>query len=155
MPIMTEQILLTEEWQELKKILAEFKEVSIANEIKPYLLYIPMGISIYAKYSTKKSGHLWLQIRETQIARTESLENAIKDLTRELDVELLNLSIPFSNAAKNGQMLYEPIDDHWNSEGREVAARYVAERLETSHGVSTPLQPAKIRFRKSVRAVPF
>jgi hypothetical protein len=139
----TEQILATEEWRELKRIVAEFKQMSLAHEVKPYLLYIPTGTSIYAEYSTKKSGQSWLQIRESQIARKENFENAIKDLAKEIQIELLNLSIPFAIAARNGQMLYEPIDDHWNDNGREVAARYVAERLTISHGTSTSLSQVR------------
>lgn len=144
LPLTSKEISTTTEWRELTRILAEFKEVSEKNGIKPYLLYIPMGVTIYGEYSTKGSGQGWLGIRERQIALKSNFEKAIKNLAQDLRVELLNLTDPFSAAATEGQMLYEPIDDHWNSRGREIAARYVAERLHLSR------QPSDSRSRSGM-----
>jgi SGNH hydrolase-like domain, acetyltransferase AlgX len=40
-------------------------------------------------------------------------------------MELIDLSPAFEAAASDGKMLYYPLDTHWNSEGREIAAGVV------------------------------
>jgi len=50
-------------------------------------------------------------------------------LAQELDVEIVNLREVYDRAAKEGRIVYEQIDTHWNLEGRELAAEFVAKRL--------------------------
>jgi len=124
------ELLSTEEWKELRTILAQFRDVCASNEIVPVIMYIPMAAHIYAEYSTAQSGKNWLRIREQQINAKRNLEDAMMTLGRELDIQLINLVPVFERAAKEEKMLYHNLDTHWNSEGREVAARFVAETLK-------------------------
>jgi hypothetical protein len=127
----TEEILQTDDWHQLKNILVEFRNTCAQNEIVPILLFIPSAAHIYAEYSTKDSGRNWLRIQEEQIAAKANLEKAILDLSRDLQLELINLTPPFQSAAQNGKVLYHSLSTHWNSEGMEVAAEAVATRLKS------------------------
>ena len=93
-------------------------------------MYIPTAAHIYAKYSTQESGTNWLKILESQIAAENNVEKAFILLSQEIDMILINLTPAFNSAAKDGAMLFYPFDTHWNSEGREVAATFVAETLD-------------------------
>jgi SGNH hydrolase-like domain, acetyltransferase AlgX len=133
----TEAILESDQGKELRKILKEFKDVSTANNISPIILYLPIASHIYAEYSTEESGKNWLENREKLIAAKANTENAIVRLARELDIELISLTPAFEAAAKEGKLLYYPFDTHWNSEGRAVAAAFVAERLKNRFIISS------------------
>jgi len=124
-----EEISGSDEWQELKRILIEFKNVCADNNIIPIIIYIPTASHIYAEFTNEHSGHNWLKIRDEQIAGKANVESAMVDLARELNLKLISLSQVYELAARDGKMLYYPFDSHWNSEGREVAAAFVAERL--------------------------
>jgi hypothetical protein len=127
----TNEMLNAEEWNELRNILQEFKTTSIANNITPIILYIPTAAHIYAEYSTDKSGENWLRIRQEQVAAKANTENAMSALAKEINLELISLTPLFEASAADGKLLYYPFDTHWNSEGREVAAVYVAKRLKS------------------------
>jgi SGNH hydrolase-like domain, acetyltransferase AlgX len=121
----------SQEWQALKQILTEFKDLCIENNIVPLTMYIPTAVSILAEHSTDESGKNWLALRDTQIARKRVTEEAFIALTRELKIQLVDLTPSFEAAANSGQLIYYTFDTHWNSAGREVAAAYVAQELKT------------------------
>ena len=99
------------------------------HQIVPTILFIPTDTHVYAKYSTQESGEGWLQIRGQQIERQEIIEQSMAQLSNELQIALVSLYPVFDTQARSGRLLYDPMDSHWNSEGREVAARYMAESL--------------------------
>jgi PAS domain S-box-containing protein len=125
----TEKMLRQEEWRELEKILLEIKEFSAQHGIVPILVYIPGATHIYARFSTDTSGQSWLSVRDSQIAARENTANAVRRLAQNLDISLIDLSPPSERAAKEGKLLYERLDSHWNSDGRELAASSVADYL--------------------------
>jgi hypothetical protein len=47
-------------------------------------------------------------------------------------MSLVDLSPFFEAAARRGKMLYYPMDTHWNSDGREVAAATIAKILTST-----------------------
>jgi len=122
-------LLNSEEGVELRKVLMEFKSVCIENHIAPIVVYIPIAAHIYAEYSTSESGTNWLKIRGEQIAAKANMENAMTHLVQELRIAFIDLVPAFEAAAQDGKLLYYPFDTHWNSEGRAVAAAYVADIL--------------------------
>lgn len=124
-----EEILALSEFGELEKILKEFKEISVQHQVIPLLVYIPVTAHIYAEYMTEQSGPNWLKRRERQIRAKTNLERAVETLCRKLDFPFLSLSPAFEKAAREGRILYYPFDTHWNSEGMELAASTVAQRL--------------------------
>ena len=136
-PQSVDELLSSIEWQELRRVLKEFKELCAVDKIVPLLMNIPSKTRVYAKYSTERSGNDWLRIRDAQIVATENREKAILRLSEEIGLETLNLAPAFDMAAKTGNILFYPLGSHWNSKGREVAAAAVAERLkEKLHGRS-------------------
>ena len=132
----TDEILASDNGRRLKELLTEFKNLCAKNKIVPMIMFIPSAAHIYAEYSTQQSGRNWLKIRAEQIAAKANVEQAISALARTLDIELINLSVVFESAAKNGKMLYYPLTTHWNSEGMEVAAAFVADALKSR--ITTP-----------------
>src|SRR5919108_1673083 len=125
-----DQMLGTEEFQTIKNVFAEFGELCQTHGIKPIILYIPTGLQIYAPYTIGVSGSHLLAVRERQIAARKNTENAIQVLARESRVDLVSLTSVFEGAAAEGKMLYYSLDTHWNEEGREIAARFIAEMLK-------------------------
>jgi SGNH hydrolase-like domain, acetyltransferase AlgX len=128
-----EQMLATEEFRAIAKFFGEFRDVCTANHIKPVIMYIPTALQIYAPYTTAATGSHWLAMRDQQIAVRENIENAITVLANETRVDLITLTPVFNRAAAEGKMLYYSLDAHWNAEGREIAARFVAAALNKFH----------------------
>ena len=124
------EISHTEEWSGLRRILMDFSKLSAANETTVVVMFIPSAAHIYAQYSTRSSGRDWLKRRDEEIAAKVNLERAMLNLCRELNLKYIDLSLPFESAAKEGKMLYNPLNSHWNSEGMEIAASYVADALK-------------------------
>jgi hypothetical protein len=129
----TAEMLRSDEWQALGAILREFKQVSLQHDIQPVILHIPMGVSIYAEYSTAGSGTNWQALRERQVSSARNKEQALRTIAEQLQIEWISLFDVFKSSAKQGRMVYEPIDSHWNREGREIAANYVAKLLKMEY----------------------
>ncbi len=129
----TDDMLKTEEWQVLKKILDEFRDVCAENKIIPIIVYIPTNVHIYAEYSTEQSGRNWRRMRDEQIAAQGDTESAMRHLSQELNIDLISLTPVFKLAAEQGRLLYYPFDSHWNSDGKELAASFVADVLKLKY----------------------
>jgi hypothetical protein len=129
----TEEMLRTEEFRALKKVFGEFRDVCEANGIKPIILYIPLAVHIYAQYSIEGSGFNWLQIRDGQIAASENRESAVNRLAQEFKIDVMSLTPRFQLATKKNKLIYYSLDSHWNSEGREIAAEFVADMLKSQY----------------------
>ena len=139
-----EELRSSGEWTELRRILREFKQVCVEHQIVPTILFIPTDTHIYAKYSTLESGQNWLQLREDQINRKEIIEQSMAQLSDELQIALVSLCPVFDTQARSGRLVYDPLDTHWNSEGREVAASHVANLLEMEFALLTEAKTHKV-----------
>jgi hypothetical protein len=128
-----DQMLATEEFQAIRNIFTQFREVCQTNGITPVILYIPTALQIYAPYTTGTSGSHWLQVRGRQIAARQNTERAIKVVADESRVDLVSLTPVFQRAAAEGKMVYYALDAHWNAEGREIAARFIADTLKNRY----------------------
>jgi len=129
----TEQLLATDELAAIKNFFGEFRDVCKANRVTPVLLYIPAAVQIYAAYTTQTSGYQWLAARPRQLAVRENTEKAIAILANEVQVDLISLTPEFQRAASEGKMVYYALDAHWNAEGREIAARLLADVLDNKY----------------------
>jgi hypothetical protein len=128
-----DQMLATEEFQAIRNIFSQFREVCQTNGIIPLILYIPTALQIYAPYTTGTSGSHWLQVRGRQIAARENTERAIKVAADESRVDFVSLTPVFQRAALEGKMVYYALDAHWNVQGREIAARFIADTLKNRY----------------------
>ena len=129
-PRPVDEIIGSTEWQYLKKILAEFRDISEQNGITPIVMYIPSTAHIYAQYSTKQSGENWLKIRPQQVAVKANMEDAMVRVANEIGIKLASLTPVFEAAAREGKLLYYPFDTHWNSIAREIASDFMASMLK-------------------------
>jgi hypothetical protein len=125
----TEELWKSAEVKMLRMVLRDFKILCEKHNIDPTILYIPSVSNIYAEYSTMESGSSWLGRRQGQILAKKNLEHTVVNLAEELGLELINLSPVYEAAANEGKMLYYALDSHWNAEGREEAAAFVAQIL--------------------------
>lgn len=116
-------------WNALKEILRRFKVVSSLNRVIPIVVFIPSTVHIYAPYSVLPSGARWLKIRDAQISSKSNTETAVMRLLAQVGIRTISLTASFEEAANKGRFLYYDFDTHWNSEGREIAASYVAAKL--------------------------
>ena len=136
-PKSIDELLNTIEWQKLRALLQEFKDICVRHGITPILMDIPTKTRIYARYSTERSGKNWLRMRDEQIVAKTNIEKAIALLAAELEIELISLTPAFDAAVGSGSLLYYPLDTHWTSEARELAAQLVAERLKLTFGTAS------------------
>ena len=83
--------------------------------------------------SIEQSGEHWLKIRDQQIAAKNNTESAFKQIANELNIDLISLTPVLEEAAQDGELLYYPLDPHWNAEGTEIAASFVAESLKSKY----------------------
>ena len=127
------EMLASEEWRQLKTVLKDVREAAEKNGISLIVMYIPAAAHVYAQHSTQQSGENWLRIRDQQIRAKTNTEEAMKRLAQELHIDVISLSPVLEEAASRGKLLYYPLDPHWNAEGTEVAASYVAETLKSRY----------------------
>jgi hypothetical protein len=126
------ELLRTNEWNILKELLGQFKNIATENNIVPIVVFIPIKTHIYAEYTTSDNATNWMAIRGQQIDAKDNTESALRALCRQIGLELVSLSPAFERAASQGKLLYYPFDTHWNSEGRQIGASILAERLSQS-----------------------
>ncbi|HKY07441.1 MAG TPA: hypothetical protein VJQ55_04330 [Candidatus Binatia bacterium] len=121
-----ESMLATEEFQAIQQSFKQFRDICRANGITPILVYIPTPVHVYAGYTTEASGSAWLHMLGRQMAVKENVETAVKILADRAGIEVISLTPVFKAAADKGKMLYYALDPHWNAEGREAAASFIA-----------------------------
>jgi hypothetical protein len=127
------QMLASEEFRAMRTLLTQFNEICRSHDIVPLVLYIPTAVQIYAGYSTDQSGSQWRDIRGQQIAARRNTEAAVRLTVEQAGLKFVSLSPVFAKAAAEGRMLYYPLDAHWNAEGREIAAQWVADILKQGY----------------------
>jgi hypothetical protein len=132
----TEQMLATDELRAIQSAFDDFREICQANRIAPVILYVPTALQIYEPYTATGSGSQWLAVRERQIAARRNIEKGIKFLAERSRVDFISLTPEFERAASRGKMIYYALDAHWNTEGREIAARFVGEFLKNNYSLS-------------------
>ena len=78
-------------------------------------------------------GGNWLAIREGEVAAKKNTEQQVGRRVQSLGLEFVSLSPILERRAKEGRLLYFPLDPHWNSEGTELVATYVADYFKTKY----------------------
>jgi hypothetical protein len=128
-----EKEITTEQAQELRMILREFKSLASRNHFVPILVYIPTANQVYADFYSSKSNYQFInRVRSTP--DNPSLRS-IEGLAGELDLDFINLLPVFKRRAAEGQLIYYPFDTHWNVEGRRTAASFIAAYLGNKFGI--------------------
>lgn len=124
------EILKDTDGKALAGIFAEFKTLAEERNITPIVVFLPMLAHIYGPMTTQNSGAHWKAIRSEAIGNRSNVENAVKNLAQATGLDFIDLVPPFEAKAKQGELLYHRFDAHWNSQGRQVAAEWVAQRLK-------------------------
>ena len=125
----SDDLLNTPAWRQFEQVLIDFKNISDQNQVVPVLAYIPFATETYSEYTTLESGGNWLARRDKEIATSGNDEKAVQALAERVGIELISFLPAFKDAARQGKLVYYRFDNHWNSEGREIAARVTADAL--------------------------
>ena len=148
----TEETLNSQTWQLFEEILLDFRALCERNQVIPILAYIPWSTEVYAEYSTLDSGANWLRARESMITTSEMDEKAARALASRVGIELVSFLPAFKEAARQGKLVYRRFDDHWSSEGAEIAAGVTAQVLRGRLQNIDPSPPAiKLNLEEPVR----
>ncbi len=124
------EILRSQEGEGLRRLIEEFKDICETRHITPLIVFIPTKSHIYAEWTDGKSGERWLAARAGEIRNKANVEKAVGQICEEVGIPFINLTPLYESLAREGVLLYYPFDTHWNSEGRETAARFVARELK-------------------------
>ena len=137
--VTTDQLLPSDEWQRLRKVLADFKAVADSRGIIPMVVYIPTKLQTYGRLIGDEAGIEFRNEVAQQIQFEGNSEQALRVIARDLQIDMVDLLPDFQEHAGRGELLYYPFDTHWNKVGRQVAAeilaRDLAQRLPQSHRV--------------------
>ena len=130
-PHLSAEILATSrEWKTLKKVLIEFKKLCQENHIRPILVFIPSKIQIYNDYLTAESGDQVQKFKRQQDRYNLNSEKAFLSLSRELNIEVIDLVPHFQKLAHQDELLYYPFNNHWNPHGIEEAGKVIGHYLQ-------------------------
>jgi hypothetical protein len=130
LPLSVEMLEADREWKILKDILIEFKRLCQENRIRPVLVFIPSKIQIYKDYLTAESGVQVRQFKHHQDRYHLNSEKAFLSLSRELNLEVIDLVPHFQLLARQGKLLYYPFNNHWNTYGIEQAGKIIGHYLK-------------------------
>jgi hypothetical protein len=152
-PISADDILSSEEGKTLRKLLDEFNLGSVQHRITPIVVYIPTKLEVYGEHFTQRSGGRFLSKIDTQLKFQRNKMEAVETLSHESGVRLINLLPYFKELADRGKLLYYPTDSHWNSDGAQAAAEYIAATMGWSCKASPRTSCDKV-FGSSVPSGP-
>ena len=125
----SQELLASEPWRDLASLIAEFRKLSEDNGITPIIMYIPTAIQVYAREFTGEGGSFVQEKMKTQVQFESNEAEALATLASQNQIHYINLLPVFQCLASRGELLYYSFASHWNSEGREAAAEYVAVAL--------------------------
>jgi hypothetical protein len=130
LPLSVEMLEADREWKILKDVLIEFKRLCQENRIRPVLVFIPSKIQIYKDYLTAESGKQIQRLKHHQNRYNLNSEKAFLSLSRELNLEVIDLVPHFQLLAHQEKLLYYPFNNHWNSYGIEQAGKIIGHYLQ-------------------------
>jgi hypothetical protein len=123
-PRSQEELAQSIEIKALDDILKEFKAVCAQHSITPIVLFVPTKAHIYLPYSEMP------RFAPDRLQRSKDyrpyVEAVVQKTVGANGIQWISLTQPFEAAAREGRFLYYETDTHWNSEGRQLAAEFVA-----------------------------
>jgi len=131
-PATKEELLQRPAWKRLRPRIAEFKRLSLECGATPILVFLPLKIGVYGVTVSENNEAAFLERVAQQLRVQDESVKALQTLTDELGIRLIDVTPEFRRAAQAGELLYYPADTHWNVQGRQKAARIVADALRES-----------------------
>jgi len=137
-PLTTRQLLESEEWQAIGRVLKDFQRLAAEQEIVPVVLFIPKKVEVYGAFHSIRSGHNFLQRINEHMPFKNNSHDAFLALAEQAGINAIDLLPAFKMLAEEGKVLYYPFDTHWNPLGRRTAAEILAASLRE---LSAPTRP--------------
>ena len=128
-PLTTRQLLESEEWQAIGRVLKDFQRLAAEQGTVPVVLFIPKKVEVYGAFHSLRSGHNFLQRINEHMPFTNNSHDAFLALAEQAGIHAIDLLPVFRMLAEEGKMLYYPFDTHWNPLGRRTAAEILAASL--------------------------
>ena len=130
-PIGSHNELLTGRgWRVLAALLADVRSTCERYETVPVVVYIPHKMEVYGQFISDRSGRNVCKRLPQQLRSMNNTITAVRKITADLKLYLVDLTPDFRAAARAGRLLYYPFDTHWNPMGAKQAARLIATALQ-------------------------
>jgi hypothetical protein len=137
-PLTTQQLLESEEWQAIGRVLKEFQRLATEQGIVPLALFIPKKAEVYGAFYSAQSGHNFFQRISSHMRFRNNSHDAFLAVADQAGIRTIDLLPVFRTLAGEGKVLYYSFDTHWNPLGRHTAAEILAASLsEMTASVST------------------
>lgn len=134
-PLTTKQLLESEEWQAIGRVLKDFQRLAAEHGSVPVVLFIPKKAEVYGAFYSPRSGHNFLQRISEHMRFENNSHDAFLAIAEQAGIRAVDLLPEFRTLAREGKVLYYPFDTHWNPLGRRTAAEILAASL---HELSDP-----------------
>jgi hypothetical protein len=122
-----DELTKSPEIKKLREILSKFKEVSEENGVIPAVVFIPSPTHIFLPYATPPDKY------KEDLENMSNTGKAVEQTAKDVGIKWLDLTPAFERETKQGRLLFYTTDTHWNSDGRELAAkelsRFISEDL--------------------------
>lgn len=125
----TEELLQTEEWKTIGKLLKEYERLAAQYDMQPIIAFVPTKIEVYGSQYLERSGKTFLEKIQPQLQFENNSHEAFLQLVKHTNLRFVDLLPEFREQARAGKLLYYPFDTHWNAEGRRIAAELIARSL--------------------------
>ena len=100
--------------------------------IEAAILFIPTRLQV--EPGSHESNNPWIaggvRVRHAWLADTTQIQRLVSSLALDYNVPFLDLTPVMRESARAGNVLYYPLDGHWNSQGHRLAALEIAAWLE-------------------------
>ena len=128
-PLTTTELLESEEWQAIGRVLKEFQQLATEQGIVPLALFIPKKAEVYGAFYSPRSGRNFLQRINDHMRFRNNSHDAFLAVAAQAGLRSVDLLPVFRRSAGEGKILYYPFDTHWNPLGRHTAAEILAASL--------------------------
>ena len=115
-------------WNVMKGSILRFQEICKQNGIRLVVMVIPDKVNVLGPLVSSKTEHL---NRLKLIPEELTLAYLLKDYCAQLGVGFVDLQPELTKAAKQGKLVYLPMDTHLSPDGHEVVAESLAAYLTT------------------------
>jgi hypothetical protein len=101
----SDELLMGQEWRSLRGLLVEFKELALEHDIIPIVLFIPTKLQVYGEFFSVQSGENFMRRIDKQLLFQDNSVEAMRKLTLELNIRLIDLTPGFRRLAEGGELL--------------------------------------------------
>lgn len=115
----------------MDRVIGKMRQITAARSIPLMLVIIPSPFDVVDHYIVSVDTRIYPEYRRSE------LSDIIEGIARKYQLPYVNLFSPFKEHGA-GSLYYVVDNDHWNTEGQQLAARLVADYIEQQHLLDMP-----------------